>query len=161
MGVAAHNADAFEPLYTTYWDLRVTTTTKTCPTFAASFANAFAYAAQIEIIITLVLIFVFKKGRMIRDVQDVIDIGAAGVITREKAAELSNAKKSDAVDVEMPSVTKQTYNFSKASMETKCGISMTTKKDTNETAISSLDPDGLAAGCGLQEGDVMLFHHKS
>ena len=81
----------------------------------------------------------------------------AGVITREKAAELSNAKKSDAADhVEMPSVTEQTYNFSKASMETKCGISMTTKKDINETAISSLDPDGLAAGCGLQEGDVML-----
>ena len=35
-------------------------------------------------------------------IRDVIDIGAAGVITREKAAELSNAKKSDAVDVEMP-----------------------------------------------------------
>ena len=90
MGVAAHNADAFEPLYTTYWDLRVTTTTKTCPTFAASFANAFAYAAQIEIIITLVLIFVFKKVRMISDVQGVIDIGAAGIITAEKAAELSS-----------------------------------------------------------------------
>ena len=72
------------------WDLRVTITTKTCPSFSAAFANAFAYAAQIEIVITLVLIFVFKKVRMISDVQGVIDIGAAGIITAEKAAELSS-----------------------------------------------------------------------
>ena len=82
-----------EPLYTTHWDLRVTTTTKTCPSFSAAFANAFAYAAQIEIVITLVLIFVFKKVRMISDVQGMIDIGAAGIITAEKAAELRDAGK--------------------------------------------------------------------
>ena len=82
-----------EPLYTTYWDLRVTTTTKTCPTFSAAFANAFAYAAQFEIVITLALIVVFKKVRMISDVQGMIDIGAAGIITAEKAAELRDAGK--------------------------------------------------------------------
>jgi len=76
--------------FTTYWDLTVTTTTRTCPTFAAAFGNAFAYAAQIEIVITIALVYVFKKQGVIRDAEGVVDFGAHGVVSAEKAAQLQS-----------------------------------------------------------------------
>jgi len=57
---------AHEPAYTSYWKLNVTTTTETCPTFATAFANAFAYAAQIEMVITVALVFAFKQTGIIK-----------------------------------------------------------------------------------------------
>ena len=108
--------------FTTYWDLTVTTTTKTCPTFAAAFANSFAFAAQarllsllllpqilglvltltpqctrltyrlmralasicqcyciqctqIEIVLTVALIYIFKMRGIIKDAEGVLDLG--------------------------------------------------------------------------------------
>ena len=91
--VPAASNEGSEPLYTTYWDLRVTTTTNTCPTVSAAFANAFACGAvrdRDHAGPDLLLIFVFKKVRM-SDVKGMIDIGAAGIITAEKVAELRDA----------------------------------------------------------------------
>jgi len=75
--------------FTTHWNLTVTTTTEQCPTFAASFANAFAYTAQIEIIVTIVLIYLFKKKGLIEDVAGALDIGAGGIVPAEKMRELA------------------------------------------------------------------------
>jgi hypothetical protein len=83
--------------FTTHWNLTVITTTKVCPKFSATFSSAFAYTAQIEIVITLVLIYLFKKIALIADNKDVIDIGTDGIITKEKALELTkgNAQIAD------------------------------------------------------------------
>lgn len=83
--------------FTTHWNLTVITTTKVCPKFSATFSSAFAYTAQIEIVITLVLIYLFKKTALIADNKDVIDIGTDGIITKEKALELTkgNAQTAD------------------------------------------------------------------
>ena len=77
--------------FTTYWDLTVTTTTKTCPTFYAAFANSFAFAAQIEILITVVLIYAFKKGGVIKDAEGVLDVGAGGIMSADTVSTLRGA----------------------------------------------------------------------
>jgi len=82
--------------FTTHWNLTVITTTKVCPKFSATFSSAFAYTAQIEIVITLVLIYLFKKIALIADNKDVIDIGTDGIITKEKALELTKGNSQTA-----------------------------------------------------------------
>ena len=77
--------------FTTYWDLTVTTTTRTCPTFYAAFANAFAFTAQIEILVTVVLIYAFKKGGVIEDAEGVLDVGTSGVISADTVSKLRGA----------------------------------------------------------------------
>ena len=57
---------------------------------------------------------------------------------------------------DMPAPSEHTFTFSKASMETMCGIGLITRAGTSETRISSLDPEGAGADCGLQVGDVLL-----
>ena len=90
--------------FTTHWKLNVTTTTKVCPKFSATFSSAFAYTAQIEIGITLVLIYLFKKTSLIKDNQEVIDIGTEGVLSKEKALELTNAKREGGTSTPDPHV---------------------------------------------------------
>jgi len=81
--------------FTTYWDLTVTTTTKTCPTFGAAFGNAFGYATQIELVITMALVYVFKKSGVIEDAKGVVDIGQDGIITKDKAKELHQVRETN------------------------------------------------------------------
>ena len=78
--------------FTTYWDLNITTTTETCPTFAAAFSNALAISAQVEIVITVALIYTFQKAGIIKLADGVVDMGvegAAGVIRKSKLKELA------------------------------------------------------------------------
>ena len=77
--------------FTTYWDLNVTTTTETCPRFTATFANALAYAAQIEIVITLALIFVFKKAGVVKDAEGVVELGSDRLFEAASGATKSGA----------------------------------------------------------------------
>ena len=77
-----------EPSYTHYWRLAVSTTTKMCPTFTAAFGSALAYAAQIEIIITVVLIFAAKKTKIIKDAANMVDMGGDTVIHAKDATRL-------------------------------------------------------------------------
>jgi hypothetical protein len=72
--------------FTTHWSLTVTTKRTVCPKFSASFSSAFAYAAYIEIIITMVLVFVFKLFALIEDQKGVVDL-SAGVIKTSKLKE--------------------------------------------------------------------------
>jgi predicted metalloprotease with PDZ domain len=59
------------------------------------------------------------------------------------------------VRVQVP--TEQTCTFRKGSMGTVCGISFLKNESTNnKTTVMMLDPNGAAAGCGLQVGDVLL-----
>jgi len=73
---------AHEPAYTSYWKLNVTTTTETCPTFATAFANAFAYAAQIEMVITIALVFAFRQTGIIKLADGSADKGVAAMARR-------------------------------------------------------------------------------
>ena len=84
--------------FTSYWDLNVTTTTKTCPTFFAAFANAFAYTAQIEILITMVLLFVSKKAGVVKNAEGVVDFGA-GVVGKQQASKLRDLEAHTAAKV--------------------------------------------------------------
>ena len=84
--------------FTTYWELDSTTTTQICPTFAVAFANAFAYAAQMEILITMVLIYVFKKGSIIQTADDRIDIGTDGMLKKDAIMNLVAASTTKADD---------------------------------------------------------------
>ena len=79
--------------FTTHWNLSVTTTTKVCPKFSASFSSAFAFTAQIEIVITLVLIYLFKKSALIGDKKGVFDIGVSGILSHDKASEIEKASQ--------------------------------------------------------------------
>lgn len=72
--------------FTTHWSLTVTTKRTVCPKFAAAFSSALAYATYIEIIITMVLVFVFKFFALIEDQKGVIDL-SAGVIQSSKLKE--------------------------------------------------------------------------
>ena len=63
------------PPWKTYWDVTIETTTTTCPTFYDAFANAFAFTAQIEMVITLVLVFAFKKTGVIKMNEDAVELG--------------------------------------------------------------------------------------
>ena len=56
-------------------DVTIETTTTTCPTFYDAFANAFAFTAQIEMVITLVLVFAFKKTGVIKMNEDAVELG--------------------------------------------------------------------------------------
>lgn len=82
--------------FTTYWRLDVTTTTQTCPTFAAAFANAFAFAAQIEIAITIALLFTFKAAGVVKQSDEVVDIGTQGIVSKAAAKKLAAAAESAA-----------------------------------------------------------------
>ena len=82
--------------FTTYWELDATTTTEICPTFAIAFGSAFGYAAQIEILITMVLIFVFKKASIIQNAEDWVDIGTDGMMKKDAFAELVAASTTTA-----------------------------------------------------------------
>jgi hypothetical protein len=53
--------------FITHWHLTVTIHSTVCPKFAAAFSSALAYAAYIEIIITVVLVHVFKMCALIED----------------------------------------------------------------------------------------------
>ena len=53
--------------FTTHWSLTVTRTATVCPRFSAAFSSALAFAAYIEIIITIVLVFVFKMCALIEE----------------------------------------------------------------------------------------------
>ena len=77
--------------FTTYWNLNVTTTTQTCPTFAAAFANAFAFAAQIEIAITMALVFTLKAAGIVKQSDDMVDLGDQGILSKASARELAAA----------------------------------------------------------------------
>ena len=72
--------------FTTHWSLTVTTKRTVCPKFSAAFSSALAYATYIEIIITMVLVFVFKLFALIEDQKGVIDL-SAGVIHSSKLKE--------------------------------------------------------------------------
>ncbi len=72
--------------FTTHWSLTVTTKRTVCPKFSASFSSALAYASYIEIIITMVLVFVFKLFALIEDQKGVVDL-SAGVIKTSKLKE--------------------------------------------------------------------------
>ena len=65
--------------FTSHWSLTVTTKRTVCPKFSAAFSSALAYATYIEIIITMVLVFVFKMCALIEDQKGVIDL-SKGVI---------------------------------------------------------------------------------
>ena len=69
--------------FTTHWSLTVTTKRTVCPKFSAAFSSALAYAAYIEIIITMVLVFVFKMCALIEDQNGVIDL-SQGIIRHDK-----------------------------------------------------------------------------
>jgi len=69
--------------FTTHWSLTVTTKKTVCPKFSAAFSSALAYAAYIEIIITMVLVFVFKLFALIEDQKGMIDL-SAGVVKTDK-----------------------------------------------------------------------------
>jgi hypothetical protein len=74
--------------FTTHWSLNVTTERKVCPKFSAAFSSALAYAAYIEIIITMVLVFVFKMCALIEDQKGVIDL-SDGVIRHDKLKQVA------------------------------------------------------------------------
>ena len=68
--------------YTSHWRVTETKTVETCPTFSGAFADAFAFAAQIEIVITMVLLFLFRKARMLDLADDMVDLGSeVGVVS--------------------------------------------------------------------------------
>ena len=75
--VSVHEWDGMRTLtpWKTYWDVTIETTTETCPSFYDAFANAFAFTAQIEMVITLVLVFAFKKTGVIKMNEDAVEIG--------------------------------------------------------------------------------------
>jgi hypothetical protein len=77
--------------FTTHWSLTVTTTRTVCPKFSAAFASALAFAAYIEIIITMVLVFLFKMCALIEDKKGVLDIGNGGILSHDKALEIEKA----------------------------------------------------------------------
>ena len=79
--------------WTTEWEVNVTTTTRTCPTFASAFGQAFGYAGQVEILITLILIFVFKKVGVIRFADGMVDMGEAGAHGIIDTNKLTSSKK--------------------------------------------------------------------
>jgi len=64
--------------FTTHWSLNVTTTKTVCPKFSAAFSSALAFATYIEIIITIVLVFVFKMCALIEDKKGVVDVVDSG-----------------------------------------------------------------------------------
>jgi hypothetical protein len=64
----------------------VTTKRTVCPKFSAAFSSALAYATYIEIIITMVLVFVFKLFALIEDQKGMIDL-SDGVIHASKLKE--------------------------------------------------------------------------
>jgi hypothetical protein len=72
--------------FTTHWSLTVTTKRTVCPKFSAAFSSALAYATYIEIIITMVLVFVFKLFALIEDQKGMIDL-SDGVIHASKLKE--------------------------------------------------------------------------
>ena len=74
--------------FTTHWSLNVTTKRTVCPKFSAAFSSALAYAAYIEIIITMVLVFVFKMCALIEDQKGVIDL-SDGVIRHDKLKQVA------------------------------------------------------------------------
>jgi hypothetical protein len=65
--------------FTTHWSLNVTTNRTVCPKFSVVFGTALSYSANIELIITIVLVFVFKMCALIEDEKGVIDL-SKGVI---------------------------------------------------------------------------------
>ena len=69
--------------FTTHWSLTVTTKRTVCPQFSAAFSSALAFAAYIEIIITMVLVYVFKMCALIEDQKGVIDL-SDGIIRHDK-----------------------------------------------------------------------------
>ena len=73
--------------FTTHWSLNVTTKRTVCPKFSAAFSSALAYATYIEIIITMVLVFVFKMCALIEDQKGVIDL-SNGIIRHAKLQEV-------------------------------------------------------------------------
>lgn len=82
--------------YTSYWELNITTVTKTCPTFQSAFANAFAFVAQIEIVVTLAVVLVSKKLGCTKSADDVIDLGlagAAGVVRKSQLFKQGNGEE--------------------------------------------------------------------
>ena len=74
---------AVHPVYTIHWNLTVTTATTSCPTFWAAFGNAFAFATQIEIALTLVIIFCFSSIGFIKPVATVVTKPAGKPATQE------------------------------------------------------------------------------
>ena len=69
--------------FTTHWSLNVTTKRTVCPRFSAAFSSALAFAAYIEIIITMVLVYVFKKCALIENEKGVIDL-SGGIVQHAK-----------------------------------------------------------------------------
>ena len=69
--------------FTTHWSLNVTTKRTVCPRFSAAFSSALAFAAYIEIIITMVLVYVFKMCALIEDEKGVIDL-SGGIVQHAK-----------------------------------------------------------------------------
>ena len=97
-GVAVDPSASLTP-FTTYWALNITTVTRTCPSFPSAFGQALGIATQIELVITIVLIFVFKKAGVIRLADGMVDMGEAGaqgVIDKSKLS-VDTAKATTAV----------------------------------------------------------------
>ena len=96
----------------------------------------------------------------------VIIVGIAVYFTRKKrpasGAAASAAKQSAEVQITGGSAdpvqvpTEQTCTFTKATMETMCGINMTSGTNGKDTVVLSLNPAGAAASCGLAVGDTVL-----
>jgi predicted metalloprotease with PDZ domain len=58
------------------------------------------------------------------------------------------------VTVQIP--TEKTFTFNKPTMDMLCGVTLATCAGKDETRVSFLNPNGVAAGCGLMVGDVLL-----
>ena len=79
------------PTYKLHWNVTKTVVTETCLTFPQAFGLAFGYAAQIEILITLVLLFVFKGVGIVKDAEHVVDLssGIVDTVTAKKVAKVA------------------------------------------------------------------------
>jgi len=55
-----------------------------------------------------------------------------------------------------PETTVKTFVFHKASMDTPCGFMIAKPAGKDENFVSSMDPEGVEAACGLEVGDVLF-----
>jgi hypothetical protein len=85
------------PMYKIHWTATKTTETKTCPTFAQAFGISFGYASQIEIAITLVLIILFKRAGIIKELENVLDL-SSGIVDTATARKVVIAADKSAAD---------------------------------------------------------------
>ena len=85
--------------FTTHWSLTVTTKTTVCPKLSAAFSSALAYAAYIEIIITMVLVYVFKMCALIEDKKEIVDNGRPG---GRKPVDLPSGRPGGRKTVDLP-----------------------------------------------------------